>query len=83
MTQPTLTTRAMKRLAKDLKNLIKEPLVGANAQPRDEDLSLWDATIKCPLSHPRTIGIAPDATSRQRALNGNDKSFEKRCHNLF
>ena len=53
MTQPTLTTRAMKRLAKDLKNLIKEPLVGANAQPRDEDLSLWDATIKCPLSHPQ------------------------------
>ena len=52
MTQPTLSTRSMKRLAKDLKNLIKEPLVGANAQPRDEDLSLWDATINCPLTHP-------------------------------
>jgi ubiquitin-protein ligase len=55
----SLNARAMKRLAKDLKGLMKEPLVGANARPKGEDMSLWNATILCPLSHPKrgTINV--------------------------
>ena len=39
-----LNKRAMKRLAKDLSALTKEPLVNANARPTD-DMSMWDGTI--------------------------------------
>merc|ERR1711976_1097174 len=45
----TYSTIALQRIKKDLQNLKKEPVVNAGAQPRDSDITLWDAAISVKL----------------------------------
>lgn len=41
----------LKRIQKDLASLTKEPLINAAAQPKDNDLTFWDAIIRIPITH--------------------------------
>ena len=41
----------LKRIQKDLTLLSKEPIVNATAQPKNNDLSFWDAIIRVPITH--------------------------------
>ena len=50
---------ATARLARDLKQLQKEPLVGANAAPSEDDISLWNAVIHVPLELNQSQVVAP------------------------
>ena len=50
---------ATARLARDLKQLQKEPLVGANAAPSEDDMSLWNAVIHVPLELNQSQVVAP------------------------
>ena len=48
---------ALKRLKKEWEEFIKEPLNQCSAQPVDDDLFEWSATIKGPVDTPYENGI--------------------------
>eukprot|EP00750_Incisomonas_marina_P008847 INCI15716.1.p1 GENE.INCI15716.1~~INCI15716.1.p1 ORF type:complete len:568 (-),score=95.02 INCI15716.1:1653-3356(-) len=49
MAATALPRATIQRLQRDLKQLQKEPLAGAAAEPSDDDLSLWNGVILVPL----------------------------------
>jgi len=48
---PYYSPNVLKRIQRDLTSLNKDPIIAAAAQPRNNDLTLWDALIRIPITH--------------------------------
>lgn len=50
-TTPFYAPNVLKRIQRDFTSLNKDPLINAAAQPRNNDLTFWDAIIRIPITH--------------------------------